>query len=209
MTSKIFTALIVSTIAASSAMAWPMQEVELRSPSVPSFPKVTRWEVAGQRPTSPQQESEFNVQRATQTMKLAKSDDARATAETVLREALTNDYDLKMKGYEEHLEKLEKELEAMRDRLSRRRAAKAEMVELRIKVLKAEADDLGWPSDVTRSRNFFSTPAATGYTERFNQNRFRQFPATPSAPRVPNTLIRPDNPTKNSDSDRAAARDSQ
>ncbi len=83
---------------------------------------------------------------AVQAFKAAESEEAKSTAKAELRKALVADYENKMDQYDAHLEKLEKELEAMRERLSRRRAAKEDMVDLKLKETIANADGLGWPS---------------------------------------------------------------
>ena len=84
--------------------------------------------------------------KAVQAFKAAESEEAKSTAKAELRKALVADYENKMDQYDAHLEKLEKELEAMRERLSRRRAAKEDMVDLKLKETIANADGLGWPS---------------------------------------------------------------
>ena len=97
-------------------------------------------------------ESERNNQFANETatavqaFKAAESEEAKSTAKAELRKALVADYENKMDQYDAHLEKLEKELEAMRERLARRRAAQEDMVDLKLKETIANADGLGWPS---------------------------------------------------------------
>ena len=88
----------------------------------------------------------------------AADEGSRERAEEKLIELLSKDYDERLKGYQENLDRLEKELEEMRRKLQKRREAKDEMIRLRIKVLEAEADDLGWPERPRRSsydRNVF------------------------------------------------------
>ena len=83
---------------------------------------------------------------------------SRDRAEEKLIDLLSKDYDERLKGYQENLDRLEKELNEMRRKLQKRREAKDEMIRLRIKVLEAEADDLGWPERPRRSsfdRNVF------------------------------------------------------
>lgn len=94
------------------------------------------------------------IRNATEQMRNAESSSDRTKAQDELREALAEDYDIRMKAYEEYLDKLEEQLAEMRAKLQRRRDAKSDMVDLRIKVLAAEADDLGWPSSPGRTSGF-------------------------------------------------------
>jgi len=70
---------------------------------------------------------------------------SRDNAEERLTELLGRDYDDRLQGYEDNLNRLEQQLQEMRDILQKRRAAKADMIRLRVKVLEAESEDLGWP----------------------------------------------------------------
>jgi len=103
------------------------------------------------------------VNAALKAMKSAEDDAARRKAESELNAALEADYDSRLEGYEKHLDQLEAELAKMRDQLQKRKMAKSDMVSLRLQVLKAEADDLGWPSEVDpRSGNrLFRSGAAS------------------------------------------------
>ncbi len=86
-------------------------------------------------------------------MKTAKDETAKRQAEAELKTALEGDYDTRLIGYEKHLDRLADELTKMREQLQKRKSAKSEMVELRLQVLKAEASDLGWPSEVNSRVN--------------------------------------------------------
>ncbi len=90
---------------------------------------------------------------AVRAMKAAKDDTAKRQAEAELKTALEGDYDARLIGYEKHLDRLADELTKMREQLQKRKSAKSEMVELRLQVLKAEASDLGWPSEVNSRVN--------------------------------------------------------
>ena len=116
-----------------------------------------------------------------QTMALAKqlrqskSSQQRLEAKDKLAAHLSEDYDSRLEGYEKYLLQLEEKLAEMRRKLEKRREAKAEMIQLRIKVLEAEAEDLGWPERVA-PRQFFDS-------SRFPA-RIRGFGATsPLAPK--------------------------
>ena len=104
--------------------------------TINGFPATTYW--------NNRQSDEVGA--ALRKLKAADSDDARKEAEGELKTALESDYDDRLADYEKNLDALEDEIKKMREQLKRRRNAKDEMVRLRIEVLKAEADDLGWPS---------------------------------------------------------------
>ncbi len=110
-------------------------------------------------------EQRMAVEVAVNKLKQADSDEAKSTAKRDLRKVLVADYEDKMNRYDEHLEKLEKELEAMRERLSRRRAAKEDMVDLKLKEIVANADGLGWPSGPTAQQTGIFNNA---YPPQFN-----------------------------------------
>lgn len=101
--------------------------------------------------TKAQRDLDAKIDQAARAMRQAESDDARARAEHDLKQLLGQDYDDRLKGYEEELERLEKTLVEMRRKLARRRDAKPEMIKLRVRVLQAEAEDLGWPVRHRRS----------------------------------------------------------
>ena len=118
-----------------------------RTPSA-SFPRPTTvFGLTGRNST------DNKIQEATKAMRQAESSSERAEAKDKLVALLSEDYDSRLSDYEEHLEDLEKQLDEMRAKLKKRRQAKDDMIDLRIKVLEAEADDLGWPTRVRRGRS--------------------------------------------------------
>ena len=152
----------------------------------------SQWRLA-----SPGGEVANDVSVAVTALKSADSDEEKSEAKSKLREALVADYEDKMDRYDEHLEKLEKELDAMRERLSRRRKAQEEMVDLKLSEIIANADGLGWPTGpVGGSTTIFGNepryfPGSTGNQYRaFAQPQFpSQQPARPILnKRVPATL---------------------
>lgn len=103
------------------------------------------------------------IRRAAEQLRTAESSSERQEAEESLRRLLSDDYDNRLNDYEKYLDQLEQRLSEMRSKLTRRREAKSKMIDLRIKVLEAEADDLGWPSRVSNYpkanvSNFGNTP---------------------------------------------------
>lgn len=131
-------------------------------------------------------EIQKRIQVALKKLKAADSSSERAEAKSELRSALSEDYDMRLASYEGYLDDLAKKLKNMRERLARRRDAKTDMIDLRIKVLEAEADDLGWPSKMRpgrfptgfedgattwRGSGFF--PSKSGTSNRNPSNRAR------------------------------------
>jgi len=113
-------------------------------------------------------------------LKKAESDSDREDAETKLGDALGKEYDQKLDAYAEYLDELEAKLEAMRSKLEKRRDAKAEMVRLRVEVIKAESNDLGWPGSSSNTRwnpfghsNSVSRQTTQGIFDR-SQNPFAE-----------------------------------
>ena len=103
---------------------------------------------------------ERDISNAAKQLRTAKTGTEKKAAEDKLRKLLAADYDSRLNDYEKHLDNLAAQLKQMRTKLQKRRSAKSDMIDLRVKVLKAEADDLGWPSRINRSR--FPSRGVTG-----------------------------------------------
>ncbi len=78
-------------------------------------------------------------------LKKAETEGDRKDAEANLKDALGKEYDQRLDAYAKYLDDLEAKLDAMKSKLEKRRDAKSEMVRLRVEVIKAESNDLGWP----------------------------------------------------------------
>lgn len=138
-----FLALGFAAHAQQSGLAPPV------APDAPAFPLrkdniSIGW--ATQREPDPSREIRKKVAEATAMLKKAEDTDAKATAKERLESVLVQEYDAHMDIYEAQIDKMEQQIIEMRKKLSRRREAKLDMVKLRMKMLEAEADDLGWPS---------------------------------------------------------------
>ena len=83
---------------------------------------------------------------ATQQLRDTNDTKQRAAARQRLAELLSTDYDERLRAHGDDLDRLEEQLAQMRKRLEKRRAAKQDMIELRLRVLETEASDLGWPA---------------------------------------------------------------
>lgn len=108
-------------------------------------------------------EKESDVNIAVKALKDAETAEDSEDAETKLLDALGNEYDQRLDEYAAYLDSLEKQLKDMRKKLDKRREAKTEMVRLRLQVIKAESNDLGWPgegsSKTRRRHNIFERAA--------------------------------------------------
>ena len=125
------------------------------------------------RPIGNQQKARQRVQLATQKLKNSDSSN-RDEAKEELRKALSAEYDEVLAQYDKNLDRLAKQLQAMQEKLEKRKSAKDDMIKLRMQVLEAEADDLGWPGQTGR----------TGFSGPFGSNSgFNQFPNANSYPR--------------------------
>jgi len=91
---------------------------------------------------------------------LAETEDplAKQTVDSQLQLALSVQYDQRMAQYEEHLGRLESQLQEMRQQLERRRSARDAMVDLRLQTIRAQANNLGWPSGSKNSGNLPGFP---------------------------------------------------
>ena len=105
----------------------------------------------GDKNRSEFQKIQMEVTKAKQQLRKAESEADKEEATEALKDALGADYDARLNEYEDHLDQLAKELDDMRSKLRKKRAAKSEMVNLRLKQVMAEAEDLGWPSRVSGS----------------------------------------------------------
>lgn len=129
------------------------------------------------------------IKEAAKALRQAETGADRREAMDELTGLLGADYDSRLAEYEEYLDKLEEQLSDMRDKLAKRREAKGKMIDLRIQVLEAEADDLGWPSRMNSRSGLFpakrfgvgtglsSLPAVVAPVK----------PVQPSQPKQPNT----------------------
>lgn len=169
---KLFIATLFSTIACGQSFAQEPQTVETTGTNLTQGQEGTFG--LGNTQSAFFQESEEQkayrelrnrISTATELMRNAESESDRTKAQEELRTALAEDYDARLNLYQSHLDQLESQLADMRAKLKRRREAKNDMVELRIQVLAAEANDLGWPSSSPGRTNGL---LRSGYSPRWN-----------------------------------------
>ncbi|MDB4614072.1 hypothetical protein OAH18_00130 [bacterium] len=90
------------------------------------------------------------------------------TAETELRVTVGKRFDLLIKKREKQIEDLQKQINALETEINKRRDAKQEIVDLRVKTLMYEASGLGFPNSIGRSVFTGNTNRLNSY---FNQTR--------------------------------------
>jgi hypothetical protein len=88
----------------------------------------------------------------------SKADKAEALDE--LREALESEYDEFLSSQEKELDKMEEKMKELRSQLEKRRDAKDDLIELRLKTLENDASGLGWPGGQGRSFFWHTAPGA-------------------------------------------------
>jgi hypothetical protein len=86
----------------------------------------------------------YSIRQAAEAVRVAKDDEAKATAEKKLDDILSKYFDEDMARRESELTKIEERLIKLRDLHNRRRAKKQEILELQTKVALNEAEGLGF-----------------------------------------------------------------
>ncbi len=77
----------------------------------------------------------------------ADSESTKADAKNKIEELLTAQYDESLNNYDKYLEELSSKIAEMKTQVEKRRAARDEMVQLKLQMVVSEADGLGWPDD--------------------------------------------------------------
>jgi hypothetical protein len=86
------------------------------------------------------------LQEAIDALREAEGDD-RDEARDRVREELIAHYDKSMEQYEKHLDELTKRVAELREQISKRRAARDELVDLKLRMIESEVEGLGWPGE--------------------------------------------------------------
>ncbi len=85
------------------------------------------------------------TRKAMQKLKKAESDEDREEAREELRDALNEQYDKYLARQAKELKRMEEKLDELKSQLEKRRDAKEELVDLRLKTLENDANGLAWP----------------------------------------------------------------
>ena len=99
-------------------------------------------------------ELQLSIRDSAKRLRASKSNDEATRESFKLTQLLEQDYEARLADYQKDLDQLDEKLKSMKEKLERKRNAKADMIKLRIEVLKAEAGDLGWPSPVLAPGSF-------------------------------------------------------
>jgi len=119
---------------------------------------------AGQHFATTQQARASKTSQAMQQLAQATTDEETQAAQDELRQALEEEYDKALAAYEKKLDDMEQRMQALRDEVSKRRDARDELVELRLKMLTYEAQGLPWPGQSASRSNFsgYNLPGGRG-----------------------------------------------
>ena len=131
-------------------LAFSFLNCEIRAQDSRTFPSTEKVQPnrTNGRSTALPLETELTqrIRKAAKRLRESKSNNETTEATHKLTKLLGQDYEARLADYQKELDQLEEKLKLMTDKLQRKRNAKADMVKLRIEVLKAEASNLGWPS---------------------------------------------------------------
>jgi hypothetical protein len=103
------------------------------------------------------------LRQAAEALRDAEGDEAKADAESKLRELLADYFDEDMERRAAELEQIEQRVSTLREQLERRGNHKPEIIDLQVKVLVNEAEGLGFFSD-TGSEGFIFTRSDDPWT---------------------------------------------
>ena len=161
-----FIMILATSCLSASLLAQEIPRWDAAPPiSVPA-PTVPPHLVSGQQMAVAGMRNRSELQQALTAIKESESEADRAAAEEKLRGLLETQYDASLDNYATYLDEMQKKLAELRDQLDRRRDAKMEMVELRLKTLISTADGLGWPDERPNayfsSDGVYSFPGTTG-----------------------------------------------
>ncbi len=133
---------------------------EPREPQTPSAPSIS-FTVGGTPFAVGVSERDRELRKAMEALRDAEAGESRDEAMKQVRDILSKQYDEAMDGYEKYLDDLTKRVAELREQISKRRAARDELVELRLKMMVSEADGLGWPD--ARNAPASGLPSVPGF----------------------------------------------
>jgi hypothetical protein len=103
--------------------------------------------ILGTRAGDPHHEERREMNTAIEAYRDAASEADKTDARNKIEELLAAQYDRSLDNYDKYLEELSAKIEEMREQVSRRRAARDEIVKLKLQMVVSEADGLGWPDE--------------------------------------------------------------
>ena len=130
--------------------------------SIPSLPamrqrRVTRTVIENLMEPIPQDELEASrkLQAAVQSLKTGNDEAARKVSADVIQQQLTTQFESDLKQREKELAEVEQRVKTLREQLDKRKAAQAEIINLRLQTLVNEANGLGFPDEDFRTDDLF------------------------------------------------------
>lgn len=125
---------------------------------------------SGYRTATPSQIRNRKLRSALQSLRTAKTAEAKAKAKDAVSNLLKEQFDADLKQREKEIANVEARIQQLRDILDKRRTARDEIIQLQLKVIVNEAEGLGFPKQSTKSD---PGPRFRRYPGRFNVPRTR------------------------------------
>lgn len=128
--------------------------------------RVTRTVVEMQYEAIPKEELEAlkKLQAAIQSLKTGKDDATRKAAADIIQQQLTTQFESDLTQREKELVEVEQRVKSLREQLDKRKAAQADIINLRLQTLVNDANGLGFPDSSFETTNQFGVemlPAGT------------------------------------------------
>jgi hypothetical protein len=135
---------------------------------------------------SPEEMQEFEAfHRAVEKLKSAKSDADKTSATNELSKLLDKSFQRDLERREHEIAQVEARVKKLRDQIEKRKKAKDDILNLRLKTIVNEADGLGFPGGFEADSDLFSSrPKAFGVPGPPHEFDFSplQTPAPPTTP---------------------------
>ena len=97
-------------------------------------------------PIPPEELEAFKkLQAAIQQLSTGKDDETRKAAADTIQQQLTTQFEADLKQREKELEEVEQRVKSLREQLDKRKAAQADIINLRLQTLVNNANGLGFP----------------------------------------------------------------
>lgn len=184
--------ILACTVAfATTIGAHAQQETEQSQIVVASSPQDATWAIS----RFPGNEAAQEWREALKAYADAESASDKKELEGKISDMLGEQYDSALDRYDMQIEEMEKRLEEMRDQVKRRRAARDEMVDLKLQMILSEAEGLGWPGDNRGDLRIGVPFDATGFfggsPGPINVQTIREATDLAPLPPVPGVPVRP------------------
>ena len=147
--------------------------------------RVTRTVIETVMEPIPQEELELSrkLQATVHSLKTGKDEAARKAAADVIQQQLTTQFESDLKQREKELAEVEQRVKTLREQLDKRKAAQAEIINLRLQTLVNEANGLGFPDEGFRANAQGDPEQVFGDLDRPTPSPPRQSVLIPKDPR--------------------------